>query len=191
MSLADRIQYPKFITLAFSFLLAYLLFQQGAFTPFLGLIGIPAYTSAFLAGLFFSFGFTSGFAIAVFVEIAPSVNPFFAALLAGLGATIADVTLFELIKVSFDDEWAKVKESRPYLWLRAHFHRHAPWESVRNAIKWFFACIIIASPLPDEIGITLMAGLAPHIGERRFALLCFSLNTIGVYIVISAARAAL
>jgi uncharacterized membrane protein YdjX (TVP38/TMEM64 family) len=56
---------------------------------------------------------------------------------------------------------------------------------MREYILWSFAGLLIASPLPDEIGVTLVSGLT-EIRLRTFAALCFVLNTIGILIILTA-----
>ena len=45
-----------------------------------------------------------------------------------------------------------------------------------------FAGLIIASPLPDELGITILA-TSRNISELTFIALSFVLNTLGIFIV--------
>jgi uncharacterized membrane protein YdjX (TVP38/TMEM64 family) len=71
-------------------------------------------------------------------------------------------------------------------WRRRHFMRilHSKYFS------WtvpFLGALIIISPLPDEIGVSMM-GIS-SIDTRRFALLSFVLNCIGVFLVAFVARA--
>lgn len=188
-ALSQRIQYPKLITLGFSFLLAYVLFRQGMFEGIVEIFNGRGYVSTFIAGVLYTFGFTAGFSIAIFAEVAHTVHPIPAAILAGAGAAIADMTLFKFIRCSFADEWLRLRQSRAIAMIRAIFERHTWMERAKHYGTWLLALFVIASPLPDEIGITILGGLAPFISGRRFALLCFILNTLGIYSVLIAARA--
>jgi len=50
-----------------------------------------------------------------------------------------------------------------------------------------FAGFVIASPLPDEIGVSLLAGTT-KISTRTFAILSYFLNTAGIFIVLLAGK---
>lgn len=87
----------------------------------------------FLGGLLFSFGFTTPLAIVIFIEMAPTVNPIAGALIAGAGALISDMTIFEFVRFSFVDELHRLK--RTLLMRRFHKileHEHTP-ERVRQS----------------------------------------------------------
>ncbi len=76
-------QYPRLCFLGISFIAAYALFHFGML-DWLQSLGRFGYLSVFIAGLLFSFGFTTPFAIATFVEISSFVHPVPAALIGGL-----------------------------------------------------------------------------------------------------------
>jgi uncharacterized membrane protein YdjX (TVP38/TMEM64 family) len=46
------------------------------------------------------------------------------------------------------------------------------------------AGFFIASPLPDEIGVSLLAGFT-RIEEKKFALVSFALNTLGIIVLLA------
>ena len=47
-----------------------------------------------------------------------------------------------------------------------------------------FVGILIASPLPDEIGVIMLAGLT-KINFKILAIISFILNTLGILIILS------
>ena len=179
--------YPKLLLLACSFVGAYVLYHMGIFDALEHRLNSHGYASAFVGGLLFSFGFTSPFGIAIFVEIAGNVDPILAALLGGTGAFLMDLLIFELVRFSvFHDELHRLREGI-FARLRALLHYdHLP-ERFRLYLLWSFAGIIIASPLPDEIGVSLVSGIM-DIDSRKFSVLCFTMNTIGVLVVLLLAR---
>jgi uncharacterized membrane protein YdjX (TVP38/TMEM64 family) len=66
-------------------------------------------------------------------------------------------------------------------------HKHLLRIFQNKYLAWFLpvaGAIIIASPFPDEVGVSLM-GLS-KIKPWRFALLSFILNTAGIYILLTA-----
>ncbi|PIU22301.1 MAG: hypothetical protein COT14_01790, partial [Candidatus Diapherotrites archaeon CG08_land_8_20_14_0_20_30_16] len=46
-----------------------------------------------------------------------------------------------------------------------------------------FAGLIIASPLPDELGITILA-MSRNISEFSFVLISYVLNTFGIFVIL-------
>lgn len=181
------LEYPKFCCLLLSCVLAYILFQVGAFDILVTTLNGHGYVSVFLAGLLFSFGFTTPFAIAIFVELAPDVHPVLAALVGGLGAVIADMGMFEFARFSFHDEIVRLKRTRPFRWVHTLFHHPGISDTLRTYLLWSFAGLIIASPLPDEFGVSLLSGV-DEIDDRRFAALCYIMNCLGIFAVIGGTR---
>lgn len=182
-------KYPKLLLLAATFVLAIVLYRAGVFRAFERTLDGGSYLSVFVAGFFFSYSFTTAFAIAFFIAVAPDVHPFAAAPLAGAGALCADFLLFRFIRSGLDDEIHRLKSTRLILWLGEVFHRHSPLERIRTYLLWSVAGLIIASPLPDELGVSLLSTVG-EIDPRKFAVFCFAVNTLGVLAILLAARAA-
>lgn len=182
-----KIQYPKLSLLACSFLLAYIMYIQGFFDLLPELLHGHGYISMFIGGLLFTFGFTSPFAVAIFIEMADTVDPFLGALVAGAGAVLADMTIFQFVRLSFMDEIRSLKASALARWISEKLHRETVPERIRQYIAWSIAGILIASPLPDELGVTMLSGLT-EIRGKAFAAVCFSLNTIGVLFILLATQ---
>ncbi|UPA22203.1 hypothetical protein K8942_04050 [Candidatus Peribacteria bacterium] len=179
----SRIQYPKLLLLVCSFVLAFLLFEMGIFDALPVLLRGQGYLTMFFGGLLFSFGFTTPFAIAIFIEMADTVDPFLGAIVAGIGAMLSDLIIFQFIRFSFLDELHRLGHTRFISWLWTHAHKESIPEQIRHYIKWSIAGIIIASPLPDELGVTLLSSSADVKG-KPFAAFCFLLDAIGVMIVL-------
>ncbi|MBI3332403.1 hypothetical protein HYZ99_05630, partial [Candidatus Peregrinibacteria bacterium] len=143
-----------------------------------------------LGGLLFSFGFTTPFAIGFFAEVGPEINPFLAAPLAGLGAYLADLMILQIVRNSFfEDEILHFRTTRIFRFFYNLLHHRTLTDKIRAYILWSFAGIIIASPLPDEIGVSLIGGVT-DIEERKFSIISFICNTAGIFIILSFAKAA-
>lgn len=180
--------YPRLIGLGVCTGAAYVLYQMGMFEWLDGRMHGFGYAGAFSAGLLFSYGFTSPFAIAALVAMAHEVNPFIAAPLAGIGAFLSDLVIFELLRVSFfGDELVRLRRSRLVDRIHDLLHRESTPERVRKWLLWFMAAIIIASPLPDEIGVALLSGMTT-LNERSFAVICVSMNTLGIFIILTLSK---
>ncbi len=183
-------KYPHTLLLLTSFALAYICYLLGWFEWVAGVVDGYGYFSIFFGGLLFSCGFTAAFAVGLFVAMADSVHPVAAAVVAGTGSFLTDFLLFHLVRSSvMDDELNRLRTTQFFLRIKALFNHPRLTERFRMYLLWSFAGIIIASPFPDELGVVLISG-ATQMNKKTFALLCFSLNTAGIFMVLLGARAA-
>lgn len=173
-------KYPKITTLVLFIILAYYIFTSPFFDNMINTLTGHGYFSVVLAGLLFSYGFTTPFAIAMLVFMNPE-NILMASLVAGFGAFVSDFIIFKAIKTSFLDEFEELKKTK----LLAHFKGfidkslHA---KLRIYLLYFVAGFVIASPIPDEFGVTMLAGLS-NINPKIFGLLSFILNSFGIFLI--------
>lgn len=137
--------------------------------------------AAFVAGLFFTSAFTTAPAIAVLAKLSLAHNPALVALVGGVGALLGDLVIFSFVKshvredVMFFLGRAKKKRIRHLL-----EHRFARWSLA------FLGAIIIASPLPDELGLAMM-GLS-NVRMSRFVPISLTFNIIGILMIAFIAR---
>lgn len=177
-----KIKYPKLILLCLSILLAYLLFQIDFFREVAVKLNSHGYVSILLAGFLFSYGFTAPFAVGFFISLAPQVNIFLAAPLAGIGALLSDLLIFRFIRTSFQDEFENLKLTWFFQKIRELFFNHLS-DRIKRYVLWTFAGFLIASPLPDEFGVSLVSGFS-GINQKIFSVISFSLNTIGIFVIL-------
>ncbi len=182
-------KFPKLLVFIASVVFAYVLLKMGAFDWIEAHLDGASYASMLLAGFLFSFGFTSPLAAIYFFEVSHLVHPLPAALLAAVGATLSDVSIFQFTKLSFHDEILRLKETRLLRSMHAIFHHERISHECRNALRWILACIVIASPLPDEVGMTFIVGFT-HIKGWKLTSLCFVLNAVGILVIMLLGRAA-
>jgi hypothetical protein len=119
--------------------------------------------------------------------MAPQVNPFLAAFIGGLGGLAMDMLIFEAARLSLHDELKRLASKGLFRHAMRLLHHERVSESLRTYILWGFAGLIIASPLPDEIGLTMLSGVAT-IHPRKLAVVCFALDVLGVLAVLLIAR---
>jgi hypothetical protein len=185
-----RIQYPKLLLLCTSFAAAYMLYHAGYFDSLSQLLHGKGYISMFLAGMLFCLGFTAPFGLFIIIEMASQLNPFLAAIVGGLGGLCMDMFLFEVARLSLKDELRRMASAGWFRNAIKLLYHEKISDTVRSYIVWVFAGFIIASPLPDEIGLTMLSGVAT-IDMRRLAVMCFVLDVLGILVVLLMARAAL
>lgn len=139
------------------------------------------YIGAFITGIFFVSTFTVAPAAVVLYRLADTFDPYLIAIFAGAGAIIGDYLIFRFLKDGVFQElkplFAKMGGSYITKLL------HTPYFFWLTPLIGAF---IIASPFPDEIGIGLM-GLS-KIKPWQFVLLSFSLNAVGIFIIIILAQ---
>lgn len=187
-TLNHLIEYPKLLCFLIVCVLAYVLFQQGAFAPLIAGLNGHGYVSFFIGGILFSFGFTAPFAVAMFIEAASQADPYIAAPVAGIGALLSDLCIFGLARLSFSDELHRLRSTALIQRLHSLLHHESVSEHVRRYLLWSVAGLVIASPLPDEFGVTLLGGVT-DINSRTFGMLCYALNTTGILLILLGTRA--
>lgn len=178
-----KLKYPKLIILLLTFILAYYLFQRAQTIPFSDYIiplGIPG---AFIAGMFFSYGFTAAPATALLLVLGQQETILITAIIAPLGAMTSDFLIFKFIKTSFKDEINRLSKLKIFKLIK----KKTP-SKVKKYVLPIIEGFIIASPLPDEIGISLLA-IATTISTRQLLLLSFIFNTIGILLILLIGKA--
>jgi hypothetical protein len=179
-----KLKYPKFTILILSYAVVILLFGGKLFQNINAWVAGLGYLGAFVAGIFYAYSFTAGAAVAILVILGGELNIVLAGLLAGLGSLISDVLIFKFIRHSFEDEINKISAS--------HF-----WDRWRDNYRWslilkkyilpVLGSIVIASPLPDELGVAMLAS-DKLISGRLFAIMSYTLNTVGIFIILLIGR---
>ncbi len=138
---------------------------------------------SFIAGMFFTTVFTTAPAIVTLGEIAQAQSVWLTALLGALGAVIGDLVIFMFVKDKLSSHLVELVHHQN-MWKRA---RHLMRSRLVRFITFLAGGFVIASPLPDELGVSLL-GLA-RIRASWFVTLSFIFNFIGIAIIGLTARA--
>lgn len=170
-------KYPKFLLLFITFIIAYLLFYSKGYGPFQNFIVGLGYAGTFAAGILFTYGFTAAPATAIFLILAGQQNIYLASIIGGLGALIGDLFIFSFIRQSFADEIMKLSREK----IVSYFNGKMPGIIKKYTLP-VVAGFIIASPLPDEIGVAMLAA-SRVISTKIFVLMSYVLNTAGIFVV--------
>lgn len=173
--------YPKLTALVVCIILAYFLFSNSSTQTYVSHLGNYGYLGVFIAGMLFAFGFTAPFSVGFFISLNPS-NIWIAGIIGGLGALMSDLIIFHTIKFSFEDEFKKLRNSKTFVRVIRSIERKVN-EKIRIYLMYVFAGILIASPLPDEVGVTMLVGLT-MISAKTLAPISFVLNTLGILILL-------
>lgn len=178
MKILKRIKYPKFLLLIFTFVAAYFIFKLGNVDIFRERVLSFGYLGTFITGIFFAYGFTAAPATAVLLILAKQQSIILAGFIAGLGALVGDLLIFQFIRLSFMDEIKRFSSGK-----FAQRINHSIPEVIKKSIILVLAGFIIASPLPDEVGVALLAS-ATTVSTRVFSIVSYALNTAGIFIIL-------
>lgn len=177
----DHWQYKNTTFLLLSLLLFFLFAEHPVVRGTIDSIGNLGYIGAFLTGILFVSIFTVAPAAVVLYFLADHLNPLLVAFFAGLGAVAGDYLIFRFLKDRVFDELTPLfLRNGGNLLVKLFKTPYFGW------LLPFVGAFIIASPFPDEIGIGLLG--ASKLKSYQFLILSFLLNSIGIFLVIIAAR---
>lgn len=176
-----RFRYTKLSLLAILSVWSYFIFSNEFVREYVSSLGVLGYLGIFIAGMCFAFGFSAPFAVGFFLT-ASIDNIFFAACIAGVGALVSDLLIFKMIRFSFMDEFERLRKSRAIVEVNRTLSSRFLYR-IRNYLLFVFAGIVIASPLPDELGVSMLAGLT-KIKVRILAVISFLMNSFGIFIIL-------
>lgn len=174
-------KYPKLILLIILIILAFLLFRHPLISnAILGLNNLN-YLGFFIAGILLPFGFSAPFAIGFFI-IAQPESFLLAILIGGTGAMCGDMLIFRIIKFSFMNEFGELEKTKV---IRAieNIIKHNKHVLIRHYLLYVFAGILIATPLPDEIGVSMLAGLTT-VNPKKLAIISFFLHSLAIFLIL-------
>jgi hypothetical protein len=173
-----EIKYPKLSLFIISVILVYLLFSGLAYKPLHDALVFMGYFGTFLAGLLYPFALTSAVGTGILLILAKEQNILLAGGIAVIGALISDIILFLFVTHSFSDEVQKLSKEKVVLTI----NRWIP-DSVRVYLLTIFAGLLIASPLPTEIGILLMTSIK-SISFKKFIIIIYILHASAIFIIL-------
>lgn len=169
------IRYRHLVTLLVSVYVILQLTQMAWFQNLLELFHRLGYLGILIGGMLFVSSFTVTTGLIILAKMAEFYPLWHIAIVAGIGAALADLTLFEIVRTGLADEIRDLLrwlDRKNYL-LRIIHHQKMPiW------VVPVCGAAIIASPLPDELGVSLL-GLST-MPVYQFVLITFALNALGI-----------
>lgn len=174
-------KYIKTLSLLAVIFIAYFIFKNPAIESLVSGLGGYSYFGVFIAGMLFAFGFTAPFAAGFFIALTPP-NLWAAGIVGGAGALFSDLLIFRFIRSSFKKEFRNIENTKAVKKVGSLIENYLGIK-IKLYIIYVFAGILIASPLPDEIGVIMLAGLT-KIKIKILSILSFLLNTIGILILL-------
>lgn len=171
--------YKNLTILFFSILIAIFVSRNQNFHSFLVNLGNLGYLGAFITGIFFVSTFTVSAAAVVLFLLAENLTAWEIGIFAGFGAVVGDLTMFRFVKDNLMEEMKSI-----YNMIGGNHFKKILHTKYFGWTLPVIGAIIIASPFPDELGISLM-GIS-EMKTYKFLLLSFILNAVGIFIVVSA-----
>ncbi len=155
---------------------AAILLRYGVLDHIISLTRGVEFLASFLAGIFFTSMFTIAAAAVALGGLAQHISPYEVAFFGAFGAMVGDLIIYLFLRDNLEyDVMALIKRSKFKRFLALSRHGLARW------IIPFLGAAVIASPLPDEIGLGLM-------GMTRMRLIyvlpiTFFMNYLGVLLI--------
>lgn len=169
------------IIIALGILVTIVLLKIGAIDALIYSLRDYSALASFTAGIFFTSTFTIAPASVALVHIAEQAPLPIVATWGALGAMCGDLILFFFIRDRFAEDLRNAIGSTKIKHFMHSFHF--------GFMKWLapvLGALIIASPLPDELGVSLLG-----ISKIRTTILMpisYVMNFLGVYLIIGFAK---
>ena len=163
--------------IALSVLVAVLLMRTGVLVNLLVSAGEMQVFGAFIAGMFFTSIFTTAPAIAALGEISLLQGIFSTAFFGAMGSVVGDLIIFRFVRDRFSEHVTEIVGHQS-VWRRFHLLFK------RRFFRWFTFFVggfILASPLPDELGVGVLGFSKMRV--KYFAMLSFAFNFLGILLI--------
>ena len=135
--------------------------------------------TAFIGGMLFTSTFTVATGVILLLKLVGFYSPILVILLAGLGAAFCDYLVFILVK-----DKAPTHVSLIYKNMFNHSHLHKILHT--HYFAWtlpVLGAIIMATPLPDELAISLMS--LSKLTGFKFVFIAFTSHLVGMTTIIT------
>jgi uncharacterized membrane protein YdjX (TVP38/TMEM64 family) len=177
-------KHQNLIFLIVSLIVAYVFIESTTVHEIIKNIGAFGYAGTFFAGMFFSYALTAAPASAALFLLGNTLRtPFIIAVIGACGAMISDYLIFRFVR---DRLMKEIRTTEKEILGNEIQFKINPKGLAAKLIP-ILAGIIIASPLPDELGVALLG--ASKIRTRKFLQYSFILNLLGIFVITSIAAA--
>jgi hypothetical protein len=169
------------IIIALGMVVAIILSKLGIIDILISNLSDYSIIAGFVAGIFFTSTFTIAPASIAIIHLAKEMPLPTLALWGSIGAVCGDLILFFFIRDRFAVDLMNTFKSS----TRKHFFHSFHF----GFLKWLspvLGAIIIASPLPDELGLSLL-GMS-KMKTTMLVPISFAMNYLGIYIIVGFAN---
>lgn len=174
-------KYPYLTVVLVSIGIAVYLAGNEGFKNWVYQLGNTGYLGVLFGGLLFTSSFTVPISIVAIGILAENLNPINLALVGAIGSAIGDYLVFRLIKDHLGEEVEGLLGKKELNHIN-HFLkiRYIAWSLP------IVGALVIASPLPDEVGISLL-GIS-RVSTWKFLLISYISNAFGILAIASVAK---
>jgi hypothetical protein len=168
-------RFRNLLLMSFSICVVLMATEMAWFQSFLDLVKNLQLLGVFLGGMLFASSFTVTTGVVILSALVHSSPVWILAIVAGTGAAFADLTIFELVRSGIADE---LKDLFHLIDQKLNISRHLE-KKLAKLLLPLIGAFIIASPLPDELGVGLLG--VSSMRTYQFILLSLLLNIIGIF----------
>ena len=164
----------RWIILILTIALAFYLYFSGLLQTFINSLGQFQIIGVLIAGMLFVYAFTTAPATASLIAFTETINPILVSFIGAIGVMIGALLVFNFFKKGLPDGVEEIIKKSKLNKLK------------KIKIKWIVPLIvgfIIATPIPDEIAIALLA--ENGFDANQFMLFAFIFAFIGILIITS------
>ncbi len=187
-----RVKYPNITLFALSVAVAVILSWTGVFNSFAEL-GKLGYFGAFISGLLWPFTFATPLAAASFFYLGQFGNIWAIITIGSIASLLSDIVIWKFFKggifTEFEKVWEEYKNHHP----RRPFRREHRPHLIRlfhsrpfHFIILFLGIIVLFSPLPDEVGLEMLAYY--KLSPAKFVFLSLTSAAFAIWAVTAAGR---
>lgn len=170
-------KYPHLTLLVFSYAVAIVFFILVDHEVFRIIVEPWGLGGIFIVGMMYAYSFTISAGALLLPAFLGTYTPETVAIIGGLGGMFADITLFRFFNRDLKQELNMLGATRFFKLLARIPLLKLRW--MRDAIGF----LVIISPLPDEVGIAIMA--SARLPESIFRALSLVANVIGIYLLLN------
>lgn len=136
------------------------------------------YIGAFVGGMLYVSTFTAAIGILILLYLAETTPILPLSLVAGVGGVVGDFVIFKLIRTSLKEELNSLYYKLGGMYISRLFTKKSP-------LGWMLpvlGAVVIASPLPDEIGVSMIG--VSKMTTTNFLILSLFLDCIGICLLV-------
>jgi hypothetical protein len=175
-----------FLLIIASIIIALVLVQSGFLHKFLATSSETAILGSVIAGIFFTSIFTIAIATAALAELSSANNPLMIAFFGALGALLGDSLIFYFFRDRLFKHLRSNEPGQKGRKTRTITARLRLWIKTHTWFCLFVGGIVIASPIPDEFGISFLGFSKTK--TIKFSALIFCLKFFGILSIALAIR---
>lgn len=177
------LKYPKLTLLLVTIIIAGVFFYKAETSQTLNSLVVSlGYIGTFFSGFFYSYSFTAAPATALLLVLSSKQRLLLATLIGGFGALVSDIIIFFFIKNTFSDEFSELKQTKVVSGILSKIRKILG--KAYSKFVYLFAAFLIATPLPSEVGIAILAN-KKDISSRRFMITAYVIHTIGIFFILA------